>query len=157
MGDANVTVETLLAYLDRMDMGYRTHRDDSLIQTGARGDHGMYDFLIHLVGEPQRLLMIRCFIPVVVPEAERVRMAEVVARANLGLAIGCFELDMGEGLLMFRAALPIRDGYLTFEQFETLFACCMVAPDHYLPAFLRLLYGDDISPAEAIAEVEMGD
>ena len=95
--------------------------------------------------------------PVVVPETRRVEMAETVTRANYGLLLGGFQLDMSDGELVFHASMPVPDGAVTCEQFHQLFDASAWSVSTYARAFNRLLYGDDLSPAEVIAEVEMAD
>ena len=91
----------------------------------------------------------------IVPEDQRVRMAELITRANFGFYIGSFDLDFSDGELVFRASMPAPDGCFTQEQCRSLIYTAMSTMDRYNHAFHRLIYGDDISPAEAVAEVEM--
>ena len=91
----------------------------------------------------------------VVPEERRTQMAEALARANYGLKVGCFQMDMGTGTLSFVAIMPLADGTITAEQFDAVLEGAMCYTDAYFRAFARLLYADDLSPAEVIAEVEM--
>ena len=93
--------------------------------------------------------------PVVIPEARRPVVAELIARINYGLMLGGFALDLSDGDLHFRVTMPLADAELTQEQFAHLLGASLWSADRYQKAFCRLLYGDDLSPAEAVAEVEM--
>ncbi|MCO6439048.1 MAG: hypothetical protein J5J06_18300 [Phycisphaerae bacterium] len=91
----------------------------------------------------------------IVPEDARPTMAEAVARANFGLSLGCFQLDMSSGRLLFCVGMPVADGVVGPDQFRGLAHCALDTMNRYNRAFHRLIYGDDLSPAEVIAEVEM--
>jgi hypothetical protein len=101
------------------------------------------------------LVLIAVRIPTVVPDERRSQAAETVVRANYGLLVGCFDLDMRDGTLGFRASLPVVDAVVTQEQFDATWRTALSTTDKYHRAFCRLLYGDDLSPAEVVAEVEM--
>ena len=76
-------------------------------------------------------------------------------RANYGLAVGAFDLDMADGELSFRLGFPVADAILTSDQFRHAVVAALWTCDMYVRAFKRFLYGDDLSPVEVIAEVEM--
>ena len=84
-------------------------------------------------------------------------MAETIARANHRVLLGHFALDMSDGELSFRANLLVVDGLPTHDQVGHLLAGSCWAVDRYHRAGIRLVYCDDLSPAEVIAEVEMAD
>ena len=91
----------------------------------------------------------------IVPEDRRREFAEAVVRANYTLMLGRFDLDLRDGEMEFHNCMPVAGGEITTEQFGDLLYSSIVTADRYARAFYRLLYGDDLSPAEVIAEVEM--
>ncbi len=62
---------------------------------------------------------------------------------------------MHSGDLYFHAAALLSDAGLSAEQLHTVLGLALSLSDRYYRAFARLLFADDLSPAEAIAEVEM--
>ena len=156
MDGAELTVDQLCRYLDEDGFGYSLREDGTTIETGFRARTGAFRLVIFLRDEPALLgVMVR--IPEVVPEPKRPQMAESIARANYGLSMGCFELDMSDGELDFRASIPTPGATVTHQQFRALVGAAMWTTDRYHRAFCRLIYGDDLSPAEVIAEVEMAE
>jgi hypothetical protein len=155
MSNANVTLELLSQYLDARDFAHTVNEDGRVIETGFTGDTGIFKVSVVLWGEAPMKLFIGVRIPIIVPEKRRPAMAEAITRANFGMALGGFEMEMGTGFLGFKADMAIADGTVTEEQFHTLLIAAMGTADTYLPAFLRLIYGDDLSPAKVVAEVEM--
>ncbi|MBK9118308.1 MAG: YbjN domain-containing protein [Phycisphaerales bacterium] len=156
VSSTNMIMELVRGYLDADELNYRVDEDHGAVECGFRGEAALYALRIATAGEPVTLgVIVR--VPLVVPEARRAAMAETCTRINHGLLLGAFDLHMSEGLLRFRSSVPIGDGTLTRDQFSRLLYTSMATVDRYFKAFARLLYGDDLSPAEVVAEIEMAD
>ena len=155
MDAAGSVLDAIAGYMDEEELVYHRRKDAPIIDTGFAGRTGHYRIVLYVGEGPSTILSIVLPIPEVVQEEHRPRMAETVVRANYGLPLGGFELDMSDGEILFRVALPVADGFITREQFLHLLAASSWALDTYSRAFKRLIYGDDLSAAEVIAEVEM--
>jgi hypothetical protein len=155
--DRTKEIVTLVCeFLEVADLGYRLRDDETSIEAGFRGKQAMFKVIIGVRDEPL-CLSVFVHIPILVPEDRRRHMAETINRANYGLGLGCFEMDASEGTMGFRSAMPVVDGTVTQDQIRDLLFSALMSVDQYHRAFNRLLYGDDLSPAEVIAEVEMSD
>ncbi len=155
-GTAHTSLSHVCRYLDDDQFAYHLREDGSGIDTGFRGKTGTFSAVI-TVRENPPILGVFIRIPLVVPEDRRAAVAETVVRANYGLSIGSFDMDMSDGTVGFRATMPIADAMATHGQFRDLMGASLWTVDRYHRAFGRLLFGDDLSPAEVIAEVDMGD
>lgn len=154
MRDSKRLFRTVLAYLRADQYHCRVNVKERTILVGFRGNHGLYHLRLAVHEEPLAL-GVYLMLPIVVPENRRLAVAETITRCNFGLRFGCFELHMSGGTLGFRNHFPVADGTLTQEQFRVLISSTCGVVDDYFRALLRLLYGDDLSPAEVVAEVEM--
>jgi hypothetical protein len=154
MDEKKTTIELVCQYLAAMQCPYRLDGDGQ-IETVFTGRNAIFPLKVALYGEQLRKLAVTLQLPLVVPEAKRLLMAEAVVRANYGSDVGRFDLDLGDGRLHCLATMPVADGDVTEEQFKALFVWAVLMADSYFRAFARLLYADDLSPAEVIAEVEM--
>ena len=121
-----------------------------------RGDVVPLDLYFHMRASPS-LLQLIIPVPLQVPDGSRAKVAELVVRANCSWPLGYLDLKMSNGLLAWRASIPIEDGTITTRQIEHLLSAGVGMVLRYLPAINRLIYGDDLSPAEAVAEVEMAE
>ena len=156
MSSCNETVASVCQYLDNQGAWYVVHDSGMAIETGVAGENGLFPICIAVHDDPSRIVeYLR--VPLRAPEKRRTQMAEAITRANFGLMFGCFQLDMSDGTILYHTAIPTGDGVITEQQFLHLHHCSCVTVDAYFRAFNRLLYGDDLSPAEAIAEVEMAN
>lgn len=154
MCDARTLIGQVSEMLEKDRVRHRLSADDAVIRMGFRGKSGGFPVII-LAREGPLALLIVFQIPLLVPEAKRPAMAEALTRANYALGIGRFEMDFSDGELLFTAAIPLADASLTGRLFRTVLCTAMDQCDDYHRAFGRLLFNDDLSAAEVIAEVEM--
>lgn len=141
-------------FLDEAEFNYRLDVERGLVDAQVAGEHGVYAVYVQAVHDPL-VLGVQVRLPVVVPEGRRQEVAELLIRAQQGLYMGRFELDFGRNLVSFRSTLPVLDGVLSAQQFDLMLRAAIETADQYSRALWRLLFGDDLSPAEAVAEVEL--
>ncbi|MBN2446604.1 MAG: YbjN domain-containing protein [Phycisphaerae bacterium] len=154
MDQTHALLDLVCTYLEADDFAHHFCHEPPAIKTGFHGNTSTYAVQVVAPSDPAALgVYVR--IPTLVPESHRERMAEAVTRANCGLLLGAFEYDIGEGTLGFRSTMPVADSTVTHEQFQHLLFSSLATADRYHRAFCRLIFGDDMSPAEVIAEVEM--
>jgi hypothetical protein len=154
MEQASEILSQICGYMDAEQYRYHVREDPPMIQTGFGTRTGAYQVSIVTYSD-RPVLGLYVPLPLVVPEDRRTAVAETITRANFGMCLGAFEMDMSDGRLMFKSAMPIGDATISHQQFRDLLGSAMAMVDLYFRSFVRLLYGDDLSPAEVIAEVEM--
>lgn len=128
---------------------------DSTLQTSCRGENGRWFCRARAQEDPARFVMYSMF-PIRIPAPKRVRVAEYLLRANYGLVIGNFELDLDEGELRFRTSLDIKDAAFTSELLKPLVYTNVRMMDRYLPGLMAVLY-DEVTPKAALRLVEADD
>ncbi len=98
---------------------------------------------------------LRCLIsfPIFVPKRHRPAMAEALCRINFSLYSGAMELDMNDGELRFRNALPLIDGVPTEEQLEWLVFWSWSFANRYCMALLEVAVGA-CEPEVAVGKVD---
>lgn len=79
---------------------------------------------------------------------------ETIARANNGLAIGNFNIDMRDGEVTYHIGQAIRNTGLDDETIGCLFATAMETVERYFPAIMRVMYGGH-TPEDAIYLAEL--
>ena len=126
---------------------------------------GWYGYWVHYTGSNAELrcftqirletetLLIYAMSPVRVPEAYRAAVADFTARANYGLNIGNFELNMDDGRLRFKSSLDFEDVDLSPELIRNAIYPAVRTLNTYLPGVFRVIYAG-ANPAEVIAEIE---
>ncbi len=153
MSEPRMIMRQITAFLEARQVGYRLSADETAIEVWFTCETAK--FLVTISMHPAGILCVVTHMPQVIPEQRRTAVAELIARINYGLVIGGFALSLSDGSLHFRVTLPLADAELTQEQFDRLIGASLWTVQRYHKAVCRLLYGDDLSPAEAVAEVEM--
>lgn len=156
MNAEQLVFDQVRTFLDAADVRYRTRDEVRVIEAGFKLESGRFPVFIQVQDEPT-LVVVITELPLTIPEALRPQAAEVVARANHGLRLGHFDLDMSDGEVTYRATMPAGEDGIERDPFESLMRASLWTVDKYHRAFGRLVFGDDLSPAEVIAEVEMAD
>ncbi len=103
--------------------------------------------------EERDLMQIFGLAPVKVPEGDRRDVAELIVRANFGLQVGKFELDMEDGEVRYHIAHIMQGLGLEDALIRRVISTTLAMLDRYMPAVLSVIYGNE-SPADAVRFVE---
>jgi hypothetical protein len=98
-----------------------------------------------------RALQFACAFDTRVPEVKRNRLNDLLAMINEKVVIGHFDVSSGEGLPIFRHAIPMRGvPGASVEQLEDLVEIALSECERFYPAFQLVVWGGR-EPVEAIA------
>ena len=108
----------------------------------------------YFAAEESRTLVCTTRCPVLVPEAARDRAMQFITRANFGMFYGSFELDLDDGMLLFRTNCAVHDGALTTEMVKHMASAGAWSFDRYLPRLMQVVFGkrrvrDAVNEADA--------
>lgn len=123
-----------------------------IIQTGFRGDNGGWSCFIQERTEQEQLAFYS-ICPLIVPEDLRIAMAEFITRANNGLVMGNFEMDLENGELRFKTSLDIQGGSLTKMMVKNLIYINVMTLDDYFPGIMSVISSEK-EPKEIIESIE---
>jgi hypothetical protein len=151
----NAAYERLVQHLDENEVKYRANSDTSSICADVQGDNCTFR-LMALVDDDGELFQVFGYSPIRVPEGGRPAIAEAITRANYALKYGKFELDFNDGELRYQISQMLLDGELDDAIIGRAFGATMAMLDCYLPAFLSVIYGNEL-PKDAIRHVEQPD
>jgi hypothetical protein len=150
----NAAYEKLIQHLDEREVRYLTNGESRSICADFRCEVGTYR-IIAAVDAESDLFQVFGYSPVRVPEGARSAVAETIARANYGLKVGKFEMDVDSGELRFQAAQILTEDCLEETVIDRLMGTTMSMLDMYLPAVLSVIYGNEL-PKDAIRCAEAG-
>jgi hypothetical protein len=146
------TWQRIKAYFEREHKGrYLLDEETHTIQWIVTQDNGTYRVVVRWEEKPRRLT-VRIPHLIAMPQQKHIATALLMNLINGELFMGNFELDPTDGELYFRNNMAVADGSVTEEQLETYCFASLSTVDTFLPAFLRLRFGD-ATPQEAFEEV----
>jgi len=105
------------------------------------------------VREEQQQFVFYSVCPHKMPEDKAIDVMEFLTRANYGLIIGNFELNLADGEIRCKTSLDVEDAELTTPLIKHMVYANVLAMDQYMPGILAVISGS-ASPHEAIAQIE---
>ncbi len=140
------------------------HQDEWVFSTDAeqgmaiaivRGMHAYYS-CVFLADDELECLTLYTDINTKVPEIKRLRICDFLNRANHGLVLGSFEMNMLDGDVSFRVALPVCGCEFSLQQLRTMISASIFTFDRYYPGIMNVIYHNAL-PGRAVAECETKD
>lgn len=116
------------------------------------GSHGRLEISLRLDPDSEHF-MVRVQAPVAVPERARAAAAEFLTRANYGLQVGNFELDLRDGEVRFKTGYIFEDIGITPRAVHNHLYAALNAMERYLLGLLAVSTGAK-NPAQAIRDIE---
>ncbi|MBT9173786.1 MAG: hypothetical protein DDT21_02192 [Syntrophomonadaceae bacterium] len=99
--------------------------------------------------------MLASALPMFVPDDKRLIAAELIARINCHIVVGCFQLDFVIGEITYRAGMPFGRCQSTPEMFRTMAQISADAIALYSP-FFALVLDEGASPEDVVATLNAG-
>ncbi len=143
---------TVRETLGQMEWSFEEMDKRDAVLTGVRGDAASYRIVLDAKEEAQQLLAY-VISPTRLPEAARVAGAEFAARANYGLIIGNFDLDLSDGEVRYKVSVDVEGSKLTVKMVRNMIGCGVAMMDRYYKGWMAVGFGGR-SPAEAVADCE---
>ena len=117
-----------------------------------RGRNGEFRVVARVRGDFDQL-MVYAFAPLAAPEETRPAVCEFVARANYGMRIGNFELDLNDGEIRYKSSLDFEDVGLTPIMIRNVIYPAAQTVDRYFPGIIAVVAGAK-SPKAAVEMIE---
>lgn len=97
-------------------------------------------------------LAVYCACALTVPPTRRAAVMELITRANYGLRLGCFELDLDDGEVRFRASIDFEGTEPAPTLARSLLYTAVATMGRYAPALVDVIDGADAKSALAPIE-----
>jgi hypothetical protein len=116
-----------------------------------QGQHGRWTCFAE-IRQPFEQFLFYSIAPLRVAPDRRMEVAEFLTRANYGLPLGSFEMDLDEGDIHFKTGIDVEGEELTQGLVKHVVYTNVIMMDRYLPGIERVATGT--SPREAIGQIE---
>jgi len=144
--------ETVVRFFDEKEWKYERRDEDETLIAGFTAKNGKFR-CIAICKPEQDILLFRTLLSVMVPEEKRLEAAEFLTRANYGLVLGGFEMDMSDGEVGYKTSIDVEGGELTPALVGNMVHPNIQTADRYYPGLMKLLYGN-LTPKEAVESIE---
>jgi len=152
MIQSNPLFEAALRFFQEDEWPVQPAESAPVLFTRFKGQNGEWSCQAR-VRPKQEQLVFYSYCPVTCPEERRLAMATFLTRANYGMIIGNFELDLADGEVRYKTSIDVEGDRLSTALIRHVVYANVMMMDSYLPGILAIVVGDK-SDEEAIAMVE---
>jgi len=143
--------EAIQTYFRVIGWPFLVDPDDTVLQLDYAGRQGQWLCYAHAREAEQQLAFYSIYPDKIAPD-RRLAMAELLTRANYGLIIGNFEMDLDDGEVRYKTSVDVEGTRLTIPLIRQVVNLNVAMMDRYWPAIHQTLAG--AAPAEAVRRVE---
>jgi hypothetical protein len=128
----------VLQALRSLGWPFEVAEEGAAVQLQHDGPYGQWPMAI-LAEEEFRQCVVYSYSPVEVPPDRRLAVAELLTRANYGLRIGNFEMDLGDGEVRYKTSIDVTGDRLSQALVEHLLAANVAQMGRYLPGVVAVV------------------
>lgn len=132
-------IEAMKEFLGREQWRFEI-KDDNTLLTGFNGKNGQFRGNI-TSDKMDRLLLFYFNCPYNVPESKHMEMADFLCRANYGMIVNTFEIDLRDGEVRIKAVLVCAEGTPDDETLRTILRVTVTVMDRYFAGINGIVYG----------------
>lgn len=150
--DPHNLLEATKQALTQLGLRFGEAGDRPALHLTSRGKNGVFPCFLQ-VHPSQPLIIVYAHVQCAIPAEKRSAVAEFVTRANYGIWLGNFEMDLRDGELRYKTSVHVADGQLTSEMIDSLMRFNIGTIDRYLPGIMSILWNDVVAE-DAVCMVE---
>lgn len=140
-------------YKEDMQLNFALEEENNRIRF-SMDTEAMKEVRFMTYKENPHTMLFLTYLPMKVEEDKRAAVAEYLTRANYGLHVGNFEMDMTDGEVRYKTTgVADEDTMPGLDVIRRLTYVGFSMFDRYVPSLLSILYGGKTAE-EAIAEAE---
>jgi hypothetical protein len=145
-------LEAVIAFLNEQGWEYTQVEDRPIFKIDYKGESGPWVCYAHAREEDEQFLFYSV-LEAAIPADKRPAMLEFIARANYGIAIGNFEMDLEDGEIRFKTSIDVEGYYLPVELIRQMVLSNVMSMDLFLPGIIEVV-NKGTPPAEVIERLQ---
>lgn len=150
-GSGQPLMDVVVRFFQEDQWNFQKIENQPVIRAGYHGERGTWVCYARVDEEIQRFLF-HSLMGLNIPGAYRSAVAEYLTRANFGMPLGNFEMDLDNGEVRFKTSVEAPEGGLTVPVVRALVYANVRNMDHFFPGVLAVVHGG-LSPEAALARV----
>lgn len=140
-------------YLDEQGWEYTQSEGQSVLMADFTSDRG--GWRVFFAAAEDGVVSVDSVLAQLVPAERRAETALLLTRANYGLRVGGFQLDLDDGELRCHAAIDVEMSMLSAAMVQNLIVANLATMDRYHAAIMAVAFGNT-SAATAGEQWELG-
>lgn len=144
-------LEQVLHFFTTEDWQYTKLQGEPTLAMIFQGEHGQWKCYAKIREEQHQFVFYSVYPTNISPE-HLPPISEFLTRANYGMVLGNFELDLDDGEIRYKTSISVEGDRLTSALIKNLVYTNVLTMDRYLPGIRAVLEG--VSAIAAIQQVE---
>lgn len=146
-------MDAVTGFLDDAEWTYTPlNKNPDWLRLHHNGDSGQWTCYLQ-VREEQEQFFFFSMAALYMPADRREAAAEFITRANYGMVLGNFEMDLSDGEVRYKTYFDAQGFELTRKTIETHVFANLATFDRYNAGLMAVAFGE-IDPKTAIAKIE---
>lgn len=152
--DFSAPYRALIEHCERNNLKFVAAPERKSVSFFLSGQCAIYSGSLEISPDDE-IFRVRMGLPVLAKDpAGRALVSEVLTRANHGLALGAFDIDMDDGDISYHIGQIILGERLEDEMIGGLVATALAAADRYFPGLMRVMFAGH-TPDDAVYLCEL--
>jgi len=144
--------DAMVKFFKEDEWPFQQVEDKPLLRTGFSGKSGKWLCFAQAREEAEQFLFYS-ICPFRAPPERRKEVMEFLTRANYGMIIGNFEMDLEDGEIRYKTAVDVESSQLTQTMLKNMVYINVKMMDKYLPG-IKAVAEAGASPKEEIKRIE---
>jgi len=144
--------DALVSFFEEDEWPFEQLEGEPLLRTGFSGKNGKWLCFARAREDAEQFLFYS-ICPFRAPPERRMAVMEFLTRANYGMIIGNFEMDLEDGEIRYKTAVDVEGGELTSTMIKNLVYINVRMMDKYLPG-IKAVSESGADPKEMVEEIE---
>lgn len=149
--DENPLLQTVKQFFVQENWPIQQISDSPRLYVKVKGTDEEW-FCLAQINEPYEKFIFYSYCPWLVPEEKRLGVAEFLARANLEIIVGNFELDYEGGEIRYRTSIDVEGSHLVPSMIKSLISINIGMMDVYLPVIKQMIE-TELTPFQAMQQI----
>ncbi len=154
MAEQDTILESIVNFFKADEWPFTRIQNEPALRMAFQGDNGQFTCYAQ-ARESQRQFIFYSICPIKVPENKRLLVAEFLTRANYGMIMGNFELDLRDGEVRYKTSIDVEGDRLSLPLSQHVVYPNVMMMDRYLPGIMMVAYGG-LTSEQAIQQIENG-
>jgi hypothetical protein len=146
------TYAVVLSFFRGQRWLFREEPEQARIVFEYASEAGVWSTFVVALDEAEQVVVYGV-VPFAIDAARRGAVMELLTRANFGLTLGNFEIDLDDGETRFKTSLDVEGTSLLEPQLLSLVRANLAVMEHHLPAIVATSLRD-ARPLDALAALE---
>lgn len=144
--------QAMRTFFEEDDWSFTPMDDQPVLRMAFKGESEAFNCFAQALEERDQFTFYSVA-PFTVPLPQRPEAIEFVTRANYGMFVGNFEMDVRDGEVRYKTSADVADTDMPAMLFKTNVVQNVLTMDRYLAALKAVAEGE-LTAAEAIEQVE---